>query len=149
MADLRPMRMTAAVPSKRLLAVATLSWNGSHLFLVPTFTTFFSMPQDDQFHVRQVASQIWTYFSNRRVAGILVRRGPRAGPRQASPGSTKLETILQLMPFTSGHVLVQKATGWGRQRDWLLPLTQRGLSPKEAELQAAAIKQRRLELQVF
>ena len=139
MTSSRLLHLTAAVPSKELLTIVTLSWNGRHLYLVPTATTFFTLTQDDQASVRQLARDLWIYFEQRQIDGILVRRGPSAGPHQASAGSTRFETILQLLQLTCAHVHVQKVLGWARQQEWLLPLPQAGLRATEAKLQEQAI----------
>jgi hypothetical protein len=134
------LRLTAAVPSKGLLSVVTLSWNGVHLYLVPSATTFLRMGSEDQLGVRQFACDVWNYFSNQDVDEILVRRGPSEGPRKVSTGTTKIETVLQLMPFTCAHVHVQRVTGWANRENWLLPLTQKELPARERDLQELAIE---------
>lgn len=135
-----PLRLTAAAMSQNRLSITTLSWNGHHLYLVPSMTAFFEMASDDQAGVQQVAGELWHYLGASEVREILVRRGPSVGPRRSSSNCTKFETILQLLPLTCAHVHVQRVIGWAKQDNWLLPLPETGLSSREAELQESAIE---------
>ena len=132
--------LTAAAPSKDLLSIVTLSWNGSHFYLLPSRTTFIELPSDDQAGVQELARELWDFFASRNVSELLVRRGPTAGPHQASAGSTKFEAVLQLLPLTCAHVHVQKVVGWVCKENWLLPLPQSDLRARAKNLQQQAIQ---------
>ena len=134
------LHLTAAAPSKELMSIVTLSWNGSHFYLLPSRTTFVEMRTDDQAGVQETAKELWDFFASRNVGELLVRRGPATGPHQASTGSTKFETILQLLPLTCPHITVQKVTGWVCKENWLLPLPQSDLSSRAKNLQQQAIQ---------
>ena len=134
------LELTAAAPSKDLLSIVTLSWNGSHFYLLPSRTTFIEMQSDHQAAVQETAKELWDFFASRNVSELLVRRGPGTGPHQASTGSTKFETILQLLPLTCPHITVQKVTGWVCKENWLLPLPQSDLSARAKNLQQQAIQ---------
>ena len=134
------LELTAAAPSKELLSIVTLSWNGSHFYLLPSRTTFIGLRTDDQAGVQETAKELWDFFASRNVSELLVRRGPATGPHQASAGSNKFETILQLLSLTCAHINVQKVTGWVCKENWLLPLPQSGLSATAKNLQQQAIQ---------
>lgn len=134
------LRLTGALPAKDVLSVVTLSWNGTRLYLVPSATAFFTLESDDQAGVRQLARDVWEFCRDRAIVELLVRRGPPVGPRQVATGTTKIETILQLMPLTCAHVNVQRISGWLEQKQWLLPLPQPNLRVKLADVQQRAIE---------
>lgn len=134
------LELTAAAPSKDLLSIVTLNWNGNHFYLLPSRTAFVEMKTDDQAGVEKTAKELWDFFASRNVGELLVRRGPATGPHQASAGSTKFETILQLLSLTCAHINVQKVTGWVCKENWLLPLPQDDLNAKAKNLQQQAIQ---------
>lgn len=135
-----PLRVTAGVALGNSLSIVTLNWRSQHIRLVPTESVFFEMASDDQAGVRRLADELVQHFESKPVTEILVRRGPGVGPMPVSRASTKMETILQLMPFTCVHVHVQRVSNWAKSQDWRLPLPDSTISAPLKRLQEEAIK---------
>lgn len=132
--------ITAAAPSKNLLSIVTLSWNGSHLYLCPSKSGFFELQRDDQAGVRMFARELWEFTVDSDINGMLVKRGPAKGLHAAAPQSAKMETVLQLLPVPCVDIHVQSISGWRKRADWLLPQTQIGLRSRATALQQLAIE---------
>ena len=135
-----PIRLTAAATSHDHLCIATLSWNGKQLYLVPSLTQFFVLGSEDQAGVRDFGRELWDYFGKVQIEELLVRRGATEGPKRTTSAATRIETILQLMPFTCAHVRAQRVSYWAADQNWLLPLSQRGLLARKRKLQELAIQ---------
>ena len=116
-----PSLITAAVPRRTQVAFVTVSWNGSLLRLRPTASAQFELSSNDQAGVRSLGGDIYDWAADVGIEQVVVRRGTSEGPRQTSRDATRIETILQLLPWTCIHVPVQRITPWLASGDWLLP----------------------------
>lgn len=132
-----PFRLTAAVPSTRLLSIVTLSCVNNRLFLLPSLTSFFSIDHDDQGSIRELAHELFHFISARSITKILVRRGPPKGPYAIGH---RIETILQLLPPTCAHVNTNRVKNWVERGNWLLPQPQPGIYAQQQGLQTRAIE---------
>jgi len=77
----RLLCLTAAVPSKELLSIVTLSWNGSLLYLVPSVTTAFTMAHLDKANVRQAAGFFFADAALRQPSHSVTASIPRSAFR--------------------------------------------------------------------
>ena len=135
--DGRRLRLTAAIPSERVICLTTLSHVGGRLHLVPTLTAFFEIENFDQASVQQLARQLFAYFSAHQIGEVIARRGPSRGSHAIS-GRT--ETILQLLPITCTHVYSSKVTAWAKGGASLLPAPQASLTARNQDIQRRAIE---------
>ncbi len=135
----RAICQTAAVSSAEQLCLASLSWSGQKLSLLPSRTAYFVLASDDQDGVQALARDLLDFIDQTGIGSILVRRGPGKGPSPVSFRSFKIETILQLLPIDCVGVHVQKVSSWSRKADWLLPLPRGGIDKRARDLQQEAI----------
>lgn len=131
------LRLTAAVPSERVVCIATLSFAGGRLYLVPTCTALFEIENYDQASVLRLAEQLFAYCSAHRIRELLVRRPPSSGPHAVS-GRT--ETVLQLLPVTCAHVSSSRVAAWVKSGNYMLPLPQAALLQRQRDFQQRAIE---------
>lgn len=136
----RSLRLTGAVAAKDVLSVVTLSWTGQHLRLVPTHSAFFHLRSEDQAGVWQLYREVLGFLTASSIDLLIVRQGPGVGPNAVCTGTTRIDTILQLMPVTCVQPHTQRVIAWLNSDDWLLPLPQSGLPAKRRKHQNRAIE---------
>jgi hypothetical protein len=134
------LRFSAAVPSVDTLCIATLSWTGQHLRLVPRDSAFLLLQSETQAGVQRFSQDALAFLTEHAIPLLLVRKGPGDGPRSVATGTTRMATALQTLPVPCPQVHTQKVLGWVGRTEPLLPLPQPGFRAHKRALQAKAIE---------